>query len=819
MKKLQLLRLLSVLWLLAIGGAHVWAQNSSSNVTVNPPTITPGNTKYNGTIMPVITADEGCTIVYVKSTTKIYSTVEDIDANKGKKTSDSNTASITDIVNKTGNRYISTYAVKDVNGTKYKSAVVNATYTYDKNATTKQDITLQATSLSFASPTAAAQNIEITAKDKDANAVNGLTYRYEVYPEGIVTINTDGLVTPNKAGTASITVIFDGNDTYNAATCVVDVNVSSAATESQKVFYSIADIRHATQSITSGNNKDNKKNTGCALIFTKDNPATVIAIMRKSDPDIEDKNFVNSFFIIDKSNRGLMMTPSTIFTPSNNNKKQYDVDNLKLAVGSKLTGTIVGTYTEGISKIPALTEIAASTDDKKYTSQLTVDHSGEANGDVSATYPYTEIQDVNTISKTNKTVTDGDIVNSSYGVYLNTIIRVPGTIRTTEGNEGREFYLMQDENSKTGDIEKRIYFNSSQLDGINLMDYVGTSGTFEGILIKRIKAEPKLVVLKNDFYQINKIYLDENDDENRINDLVNAGAFDDEVDVYVHRTKLVNSNANMWNTICLPFDMTAEEFKTAFGCELTALAAPKITADAEASTKTGDVDSEGNLLFEPKADLKIEAGMPYLMKAKGTQDHCTNSSIVYSADKTPQDYMDESKGGDKNYYASIGQKLITVVPPHTIKATYNGGFVGGDFYFRGLYGRKTYAEDGEGNLTTKPISDDGSEKYQYISTKDNYLYYLPSGSTLKFPGMRAYFYFPSWNKAGNDAAQASGSTQNSKIQLKVIGAHDGGNTTGIDNIPSADTNADAAIYTISGQRVNTSYKGLVIKNGRKYIMK
>jgi hypothetical protein len=32
-------------------------------------------------------------------------------------------------------------------------------------------------------------------------------------------------------------------------------------------------------------------------------------------------------------------------------------------------------------------------------------------------------------------------------------------------------------------------------------------------------------------------------------------------------------------------------------------------------------------------------------------------------------------------------------------------------------------------------------------------------------------------------------------------------------------NADGAIYNIAGQKVNASYKGLVIKNGKKYIQK
>ena len=72
--------------------------------------------------------------------------------------------------------------------------------------------------------------------------------------------------------------------------------------------------------------------------------------------------------------------------------------------------------------------------------------------------------------------------------------------------------------------------------------------------------EPKLVVLKPDFFNVNEIYIDENDDENRINDLVEQGAFDDEINVYVHRTGLVNQNG-AWNTLCFPFDLTKSDFQ------------------------------------------------------------------------------------------------------------------------------------------------------------------------------------------------------------------------------------------------------------------
>lgn len=812
MKRLIFVKAMAILCMLFMWVAN-GAADDAATITVKAPTITPASCEYNGTIMPVITADDGCSIVYVKSTSKLYTTVEDIDSNKGVKTEDSNQASITDIVGKTGNRYISAYAVKDVGGVKYKSAVTNVTYTYNRNATTKKDLTLSGSSIALdmanVSKTA---TVSVSANDTDGNAVTGLKYRYEVYPENIVTIDANGVVTPVHAGTASITVIFDGNDSYNAATCVIDVNVASNASSSSDnlVYTSITDIRHAGQSF------NNKKSTKCVLDFTN-NPATVIAIMQKHDKDInDDDKFIGSYFIIDSSNRGLWISAKDM-------SEKLKVSTLGLAVGSKITGIIVGTYSEGTSGIPALTETGSSPNSKvtynnrTYTTDVKVDNSEIGDNDTPATYPFTEIKDVNSIAATNNTVGDGDIVKSSYGVYLNSIIRVPGNIRKRIYKGEVEYYLAQDEKcsiqESDGGIVNRIFFNSSQID-VNLDDYVGTSGTFEGILVKRITKEPKLIVLKDNFFQIDKIYLDENDAENRIDDLVNAGAFDDEVDVYVHRTKLVNSKSDMWNTICLPFDLTAEEFKKAFGCEISALAAPKVTGEEKIDgrlTKIGDTDATGNLLFDTQDNLTIKEGIPYLIKATGAQTKCANNAIKFTkADgtiKTPQELM----GEDKDYYAAIGQKLITVVPPHQIRGTFNNNIVGGDFYFRGLYGGKTYID----GSTTELISNAGSQKYQYISTTDNYLKYLKNGSTSKFPGLRAYFYFPNWNAAENNKYQGTTTSTNSKVHLLV----DYNNATGISNIESGTEPTNARIYNLAGQQVDSSYKGIVIKNGRKYIVK
>lgn len=578
--------------------------------------------------------------------------------------------------------------------------------------------------------------------------------------------------------------------------------LTTGATTTQKVFTSIKELRDGAQ-------KNSLKLQDVVIRFDETNPATVVAVMKKEDPDIKDEKFINSFFIVDNSKYGLWVSPYNIdkgfLLPSD------------LAVGSKITGSIIGDYNEGESGMVYFGSIhkTKDIDGTTYTTSLRVDHSGEASADgtKSAVYPVTEVNDVHTIANNNPA--DGNTTTASYGKYLNTIIKVPGTIKkASDKNDNTEFYLVQDENTGTSeaDMNKRIYFNSSQLDGINLDDYVGTSGTFEGILVKRNQSESKLIVLKGDFFKVNKIYLDENDAEGRVEYLASQGAFDDEVDVYVHRTKLVNTDA--WNTICLPFDLTKEEFKTAFGCELTALAKPA-TSSETAQKWEGQVNDKGVLAFTklPDTELTIKAGVPYLMQASGTQEYCTQT-INGSENKTPEDL----KTADGNYYAYVGKKTITVKSPYEVEASYNDNIVNGGFYFRGLYGRKKYTEDADGKLTTTPISDGGSQKYQYISTAvGNYLKYLPSGSTLQFNGMRAYFYFPNWSKDNNNAAQAASQNNNTnaKIHVAVMAA----STTGISNISEEEASKQAEVYNLSGQRVDASYKGIVVRNGRKYLRK
>lgn len=573
----------------------------------------------------------------------------------------------------------------------------------------------------------------------------------------------------------------------------------------QKVFTSIKELRDGAN----GNSLSD-----VVIKFEATNPATVVAVMTKHDPDIEDKKFINSFFIVDNKSSdgyyyGLWVSPNDI-------KDGYKLPT-DLAIGSKFTGAIIGDYSEGTSGIPYFGSIhkTKNIDGTNYSTTFHIDNTGVASADGTkpADYPFNEVKDVYTIANNNPA--DGNTATASYGKYLNTIIKVPGTIKKASDNKNNtEFYLVQDEKTGTSkaDMNNRIYFNSSQLEGINLDDYVGTSGTFEGILVKRNDSESKLIVLKGDFFKVNKIYLDENDAEGRVEYLASQGAFDGEVDVYVHRTNLVNK-AGAWNTICLPFDLTKEEFKNAFGCELTALAKPTTTSSETVQQWAGQVNDKGVLAFTklPDTDLTIKAGVPYLMQASGTQTYCL-TTIPGAENMEPETLMSK----ESTYYAHIGEKLISVVPPYEVKASYSDNIVNGDFYFRGLYGRKKYTEDADGKLTTTLIADNGSQKYQYISTAaGNYLKYLPKNSTLQFNGMRAYFYFPNWNAANNNAAQPASNGTNAKIHVAVMAT----STTGISNISAAEASKQAEVYNLSGQRVDASYKGIVVRNGRKYLRK
>lgn len=60
-------------------------------------------------------------------------------------------------------------------------------------------------------------------------------------------------------------------------------------------------------------------------------------------------------------------------------------------------------------------------------------------------------------------------------------------------------------------------------------------------------------------------------------------------------------------------------------------------------------------------------------------------------------------------------------------------------------------------------------------------------------------------------------SQEGKPQLTLLGFYE--TASGITSVTRQESNSDATIYNMSGQRVGKSYKGLVVKAGKKYIAK
>ena len=111
--------------------------------------------------------------------------------------------------------------------------------------------------------------------------------------------------------------------------------------------------------------------------------------------------------------------------------------------------------------------------------------------------------------------------------------------------------------------------------------------------------------------------------------------------------------------------------------------------------------------------------------------------------------------------------------------------------------------EGEGvGLLTFPVSENG-------------LLQLPEGATQTDMN-RPLFAYVTW-EAKKDVTYMLCCPTN---QLGIMGFRfTAGGASGINTIKAAEQNADAPIYNLSGQKVDKSYKGIVIQNGRKFFNK
>ena len=144
----------------------------------------------------------------------------------------------------------------------------------------------------------------------------------------------------------------------------------------------------------------------------------------------------------------------------------------------------------------------------------------------------------------------------------------------------------------------------------------------------------------------------------------------------------------VWNTICLPFDVSAAQAKSAFGADVRIAAL--------------NAESKGNtLMFDDKTAEGIKAAVPYLIMPS------------------------EVKADDKYEFYNVSIKPENVTPAATVR-TLDG------FAFKGIYNKVDITQD-----INNP---EASDSYAAFLGANNTLFKAKSGSTTK--GFRAYFAIP-----------------------------------------------------------------------------
>ena len=220
------------------------------------------------------------------------------------------------------------------------------------------------------------------------------------------------------------------------------------------------------------------------------------------------------------------------------------------------------------------------------------------------------------------------------------------------------------------------------------------------------------------------------------------------VDVRVKRT----IKANTWSSIVLPFAMTSEQMKTAFGDDVEVA---EFTA-----WETTDYDDDDNptaISVSFREVNAIEANTPYIIKVSSEINEFVVDGVDVEAEEEP--------------CVTVGK---------TSRGTFGS--------FTGSYVPMTLDEE-------------------CVFLSDNKFWYSTGLTQMK--GYRGYFYF-------QDVLGSYYTQQAVPMRMSII--YDDGTVTYINSV-DADINIQHGSYYLNGMRVDNPTKGLVIKNGKKYLIK
>ena len=225
-----------------------------------------------------------------------------------------------------------------------------------------------------------------------------------------------------------------------------------------------------------------------------------------------------------------------------------------------------------------------------------------------------------------------------------------------------------------------------------------------------------------------------------------------------------------WNTVCLPFDMTAEEIASTFGEgtkveEFSGIEYTESTKTTTLKFSAAEADSEGGAV--------IQAGTPYLLKP-GIK---TDASIFDLEQKKISCVSVE--------YVPTGTTNNVTTSSGTVKLT-----------MQGEYNRRM-------------ISSDNSEDSDIYVISGNKIYYVDSEVEMK--GFRCYFVAKEY--ATGSTAEGTSMFSNARV------LHSDGSSTDLRLIKADATGEGGAVYDLLGRKRDEQTKGIVIENGKKIIIK
>lgn len=422
---------------------------------------------------------------------------------------------------------------------------------------------------------------------------------------------------------------------------------------------------------------------------------------------------------------GSAFTAPALTNPNNLSPITYASSNTEVATVDASTGA-VAIVAAGTATITA--SFAGNDTYKADEASYTINVVDPNNTTETATYIFNTEEGVKALgisvpAKSQATdLEEGHAYNS--GVVTMTVTHGGTNTRIYNSNGNLDLRLYKNGGSITISVPadytlKEIDFDGGFTDWTATEEYV-TSVTFSATDTKKVKA-------------ITVTYAKATTQAQTLSDAVEANT----LTAALSNVTLTRSfNAGVWNSLVLPFSLTADQAKDVLG------------ENVRIANFTGTTETDGTMtLHFTETTDGIEANVPVFVY--GAQD--VSGKVV------------------ENVVVSVADPAVT---PSDSKVS-----------FVGTYSRTT-AQAGD-----------------WFVSADNKMYCSVNGGNSIKP-MRAVF-------RPTDANSAK------SLVLDI-----NGETTAIDAISGeSKADADAPLYNLAGQRVSKSYKGVVVKNGRKFINK